>query len=233
MPLESGGAENSVECMRVRGSSLGLPEEFLLWSVPDIEAWRSEISLSRGASPLGRPDDFEEMARSWAADVELQPAARDEIPKARSKRNPQIAAKLAAGFEKAGAQCWIPFVLCWAQHSGFKDSDSLVLGPLLDAARVDASNVGLLATNLHYGSFNARVARVAGEVRRRGGMDDAAARVVHARWEDLWCAPSVVGVLASEPFGADYQSSRAFFEAEALRAKIYPGASHKPRFSRL
>lgn len=223
------GWEGAPETMEERGWALDQPEEVLLWGPEAVEAWSAEIALHPEALAW-RSADFEEMAASWGRTRAMLPWIRKEVSLCRKEEGRERAGEVARRMVEAGAERWIPFVLAWADHRGFEDGDALRFGPMLDASRVDLCNVGMVAANIDYGSFNARLARVAEEVRRRGGMDDASAQVVHARWEDLFADKTWQAFFERSSFQGDFLASRAFFEGEAIKACVRAGAPRtRPR----
>ena len=217
-----------VEDMRHNATALDLPHEYLLWGSEAVCAFERE-SEKRAGDPLWRADLLDSAIKGWHAANAALPRAKKAIGAARrGKKDKSGLESLGKHLAKEGAQPWVPFMLAWCEHQGFSDSDKEDLAPLLKVARIDARNAGLIAANLEYGSFNARIARIAMHLRQIGNMDDGAVLVARARIEDLWENPAMRKFLLDSSFVEDLKQARMFFGAEAERIVLSKVASEAP-----
>lgn len=214
-----GGEGLFIEDMWHRGSALDLPEDFLLWSKEAVAAFMSE-SANQAHNPSWKPELLDQVAQGWSAACDLLPQVCQEMPKSRQSGPTAMLALLAESLDLERAAPWMPFMAAWGEHVGFHDADHAALAPWLARARIDQRNVGLVAANIHYGSFNARICRIATHLRNIGNMDDDSTLVIRARIEDLWENPVMKGYMSNSSFVDDFVAARACFNAEADRVEL-------------
>lgn len=213
------GSLDGVESMARHGSALGLPEETLLWSQADVESLAAE-GARRGADPLWRADLLAPMLAGWEAARAYLPLAASLAQCIPGDASGRLAANFAKDVVGLGLRRWAPFMLAWSAHQPFGEKEAKAFEPVLRVCVVDASNVGLVAANIDYGSFNARMAVIAVAARQMGAMDDAATAVVGARLADLAGTPERAALFADPPFGAEMRQAWAFFHAESCRLEM-------------
>jgi hypothetical protein len=222
--IQSVHALGDVESITQHGSALDLPSDFLLWGPADVRSLVSECA-QRNDDALWRPELLVDMADSWRVARKHIDSIKSAVERAHDGRAPD-AQKLAAKIEKLGIQRWAPFLLAWCAHRAFNESTAKMFEPALRACVIDMSNVGLVAANIDYGSFNARVAVIAMSIRSLGGMDDAAACVISARLEDMASNPVLAKKFVEMPFGPELSKARQYFAAESCRVDMEKDVGH-------
>lgn len=224
---KTSSVEKKVYWAEHEGTAVGLASETLLWNGPEFDHWltamASNAELMAGRGSLLAMRDSHALAKEL-----LQPASL-AIGKARRTKNPKCIESIATLFQKCDAGRWLPFVVAWSEHAGFKDSDKLCLGPLLDACVVDEVNAGFIAANWTYGSFNARVALIAVELDKRGRVSDGAIEMIAARWRDLRSSDTMSKFIAQSSFREEIVACGEYIEARAqalsIARVVSPGAS--------
>lgn len=214
-----------VECMAHEGSALGLPEETLLWSQADVQSLSAETAR-QGSAPFWRGDLLAPMLAGWEAARIYLPRAASLASGVRKDGSGGLAERFAKDIVELGIQRWAPFMLAWSVHGPFGPAEAKAFEPVLRACVIDASNVGLVAANIDYGSFNARVAVIAVAARQAGAMDDAASAVVAARLHDMAQDPVLSSRFSNLNFGAEMSQAWRFFQAQGCRLEM--GAAAQP-----
>lgn len=164
--------EESPLWMSRLASAIGRVEEVLLFSGLEFDLIKASImKLSPDLSALS---DFDRFERGFEVAKFYLPQVIKGIGDARKSKSSKPIVELAKKLGAGGAGPWIPLMLAWADHSGFFKSDRKVLAPLIEQAIIDRTNVGLVAQNYNYGSFNARMAGVVEAMRLAGRIEPGA-----------------------------------------------------------
>jgi hypothetical protein len=206
------------------GTAVGLASETLLWNGPEFDYWLDAMAsgpaLAQGRESLLAMRDSHEMAKEL-----LHPAAI-AMGKARKSNSSKSVESIAKLFVHSDAGRWLPFVVAWGEHAGFKEADKQCLGPLLNACLIDELNAGFVAANWTYGSFNARMALIVVELDKRGLVSDGAIEILAARWRDLRSSATMSAYIGRSAFKDDIVSCGEYMEARsqtlALSREIPP-----------
>ena len=190
-------------------------------------AWDFEFDLWRQAmlkDPPADPSWLDKLdqaraSHAWASQALPRVISAMEAARSRDAGPGQAKAleAIAAEFVGAGAQCWIP---TWANHKPYDDQAERALAPLWKVAILDEQNVGFLAGQWHYVSFNARVARIGVGLARHGLASDAAVAILGARIADLAQDPASRRRLDNSSFESEIRELSAEMLAMAQRLEI-------------
>lgn len=185
-----------------RGRALDIVEDALVIGAPWVEGWSQAVEKA-GASAdpeLWAPERWKRMESGWRwADahwkqwVEVMGGCSIEGTGKKARQSAMSAreklSKIAEEIEKEGAAWLIPALICWGRHQRVDEEMFENLAPLIERCSVNLDNVGLVAANVDYGSFNARMCALLDELDRRGQVSEEAAAAIGARWKDLKSSP--------------------------------------------